>query len=156
MNPALRTAATGMLAQQTRTEVIANNLANVNTTAFKRSRAHFVDLLYQTLQGTTTIAGTDSETLPAVQVGRGTRLAGVFRMQGNGPIEATQRSLDIAIEGDGFLQVQMENGLTGYTRDGALQISDQACSLTPSATRSSPASACPTMRTTSPSRATAS
>lgn len=130
MNPALRTAATGMLAQQTRTEVIANNLANVNTTGFKRSRAHFVDLLYQTVQGTATIAGTDSETMPAIQVGRGTRLAGVHRLHANGPVEATQRPLDVAIEGDGFFQVQLENGQPAFTRDGSFQISDQGVLVT--------------------------
>src|ERR1700675_2467061 len=106
MDPALRTAATGMAAQQTRTEVIANNLANVNTTGFKRSRAHFVDLLYQTVQSTGTIGGADAETTPVIQVGRGTRLAGVQRVAAQGPIEATQRPLDVAIEGEGFLQVQ--------------------------------------------------
>jgi flagellar basal-body rod protein FlgG len=130
MNPALRTAATGMLAQQTRTEVIANNLANVNTTGFKRSRAHFVDLLYQTVQGAATVVGTDAGTTPAIQVGRGTRLAGVQRLHGNGPVEATQRPLDIAIEGDGFLQVQLEDGGVAYTRDGTLQMSDQGVLVT--------------------------
>lgn len=130
MNPTLRTAATGMLAQQTRTEVIANNLANVNTTGFKRSRAHFADLLYQTVQGPATIAGTDAEALPAIQIGRGTRLAGVQRMHANGPVEATQRALDLAIEGEGFFQVQMDNGTVAYTRDGSLQISDQGVLVT--------------------------
>ncbi|MHB1297440.1 MAG: flagellar basal-body rod protein FlgG [Gemmatimonadaceae bacterium] len=130
MNPALRTAASGMLAQQTRTEVIANNLANVNTTGFKRSRAHFVDLLYQTVQGATTVAGADAETMPAVQVGRGTRLAGVQRLHANGPVEATQRPLDLALEGDGFFQVMLDNGNSAYTRDGSFQISDQGMIVT--------------------------
>jgi flagellar basal-body rod protein FlgG len=130
MNPALRTAASGMLAQQTRTEVIANNLANVNTTGFKRSRAHFVDLLYQTVQGVANIAGADADSTPAVQIGRGTRLAAVTRLHANGPLEATNRPLDIAIEGEGFLQVQMENGTIAYTRDGSLQISDQGVLVT--------------------------
>lgn len=130
MNPALRTAATGMLAQQTRTEVIANNLANVNTTAFKRSRAHFVDLLYQTVQGTATVANADADSTPAVQIGRGTRLAAVTRLHANGPLEATNRPLDLAIEGEGFLQVQLENGNLAYTRDGSLQVSDQGVLVT--------------------------
>ncbi|MFO0095509.1 MAG: flagellar basal body protein, partial [Gemmatimonadaceae bacterium] len=69
MDPALRAAASGMMAQQTRTEIIANNLANVNTSGFKRSRAHFEDLLYQTVQGTQVIGGNEAETLPAIQVG---------------------------------------------------------------------------------------
>ncbi|MEO8623082.1 MAG: flagellar basal-body rod protein FlgG [bacterium] len=125
MNPALRTAASGMMAQQTRTEVIANNLANVNTTGFKRSRAQFQDLLYQTLQGTTVIGSPDANTASAIQVGRGTHLAGVLRMQAQGTLEQTGRPLDMAIEGEGFFQVQLPNGTTAYTRDGGFQISDQ-------------------------------
>lgn len=130
MNPALRTAATGMAAQQTRTEVIANNLANVNTTAFKRSRAQFEDLLYQTMQGPSVLGGPDANTSPSVQVGRGTRLAAVQRLQSQGPLEETQRSLDVAIDGEGFFQVQLPNGNTAYTRDGSLQISDQGVLVT--------------------------
>jgi flagellar basal-body rod protein FlgG len=130
MNPALRTAATGMMAQQTRTEVIANNLANVSTTGFKRSRAHFVDLLYQTVQTASTIAGAGANTTSAIQVGRGTRLAGVERLHAQGALEATQRPLDLAIEGEGFLQVQLDNGKVAFTRDGSLQISDQGTLVT--------------------------
>lgn len=130
MNPALRAAATGMMAQQTRTEVIANNLANVNTTGFKRSRAHFVDLLYQTVQGATAVGGSDAATTPAIQVGRGTRLAGVQRLHTQGPVEQTQRPTDLAIEGEGFFQVQMANGEIAYTRDGSLEISDQGTLVT--------------------------
>jgi flagellar basal-body rod protein FlgG len=119
-----------MAAQQTRTEVIANNLANVNTTGFKRSRAHFVDLLYQTVQSAGTIGSAGADTTSAIQVGRGTRLAGVERLHSQGPVEATQRPLDIAIEGEGFLQVQMDNGQVAFTRDGSLQISDQGVLVT--------------------------
>ncbi len=125
MNPALRTAASGMMAQQIRTEVIANNLANVNTTGFKRSRAQFEDLLYQTVQGTSVIGAPDANTQGAIQVGRGTRLAGVMRMHSQGTLEQTGRPLDMAIEGEGFFQVQLTGGGTGYTRDGSFQISDQ-------------------------------
>src|SRR5215217_4565786 len=102
MNPALRTAATGMAAQQTRTEVIANNLANVNTTGFKRSRAQFEDLLYQTLQQSSIIGGPDAHTTAAIQVGRGTHLAGIMRENAQGSLEPTGRPLDVAIEGEGF------------------------------------------------------
>ncbi|MEP7346642.1 MAG: flagellar hook-basal body complex protein, partial [Gemmatimonadaceae bacterium] len=80
MDPALRTAATGMMAQQLRTEVIANNLANVNTTGFKRSRARFEDLLYQTVQSPAILGAPDSNTIPAIQIGRGTRLSAVQRL----------------------------------------------------------------------------
>ncbi len=125
MNPALRTAATGMMAQQTRTEVIANNLANVNTTGFKRSRAQFQDLLYQTLQNPSVLGNPDSNTSTAIQVGRGTHLSGVLREDAQGSLEATGRPLDVAIEGEGYFQVQLPNGGTAYTRDGGFQISDQ-------------------------------
>ncbi len=130
MDPALRAAATGMMAQQTRTEVIANNLANVNTTGFKRSRAHFEDLLYQTVQGTQILGDPDSNTSPAIQVGRGTKLAGVQRVHEQGALEQTTRNLDVAIEGEGFLQVQLPSGDMAYTRDGSLQISDQGLLVT--------------------------
>ena len=118
------------MAQQTRTEVIANNLANVNTTGFKRSRAHFEDLLYQTVQDATVIAAPDALTMPAIQVGRGTRLSSVQRLHQQGPIEPTGRSLDVAIEGDGFFPVQMPNGTLAYTRDGNFSISDQGTLVT--------------------------
>lgn len=130
MDPALRAAASGMMAQQTRTEIIANNLANVNTPGFKRSRAHFEDLLYQTVQGQQVLGQTDSQTAPAIQVGRGTRLAAVQRLHEQGPIEQSGRNLDVAIEGDGFFQVQLPNGELSYTRDGSFQISDQGVLVT--------------------------
>jgi flagellar basal-body rod protein FlgG len=130
MNPAHRTAATGMLAQQTRTEVIANNLANVNTSAFKRSRAHFEDLLYQTVRGPAVTGSQEANTLPSIQVGRGTHLSAVQRLHAQGPVEPTSRPLDVAIEGDGFFQVQLPNGLLGYTRDGSFSISDTGTLVT--------------------------
>ena len=93
-DPSLRTAASGMIAQQTRVDVIANNLANVNTTAFKRSRAHFEDLLYQTIQGTQLVGELDEGSLPAIQVGRGVRLAATPRVDTQGSFEPTGRALD--------------------------------------------------------------
>ena len=130
MDPALRAAASGMNAQQVRTEVIANNLANVNTTGFKRSRASFEDLLYQTVQGTTVLGAIDAQTAPAIQVGRGTHLAAVQRLHAQGSLEQTSRPFDLAIEGEGFLQVNLPNGNVAYTRDGSLQISDQGTLVT--------------------------
>jgi flagellar basal-body rod protein FlgG len=130
MDPALRAAASGMRAQQTRQEVIANNLANVNTTGYKRSRANFEDLLYQTVTGPQVIGGPAANTLPAVQIGRGVRLSGIQKDHAQGNIETTQNPLDVAIEGDGFLQVQLPNGQMGYTRDGKLQLSDQGVLVT--------------------------
>ncbi|MGQ0766197.1 MAG: flagellar basal-body rod protein FlgG [Gemmatimonadota bacterium] len=130
MDPALRTAATGMKAQQTRTEVIANNLANVNTTGFKKSRAHFEDLLYQTVQSPAVTGTPDNNTSPAIQVGRGTRLNAVQRHHAQGPVEQTSRPLDLAIEGEGFFQIQLPNGTMAYTRDGSFGISDTGTLVT--------------------------
>lgn len=130
MDPAIRTAATGMRAQQARIEVISNNLANVNTTAFKRSRAHFEDLLYQTEQGAATVEAPDASTLNEVQIGRGTRLAAVQRNDQQGPLEQTGRPTDLAIEGHGYFQVTLPNGQPAYTRDGNFSISDQGVLVT--------------------------
>ncbi|MGI9626408.1 MAG: flagellar basal-body rod protein FlgG [Longimicrobiales bacterium] len=125
MDPSLRASASGMMAQQTRVEVISNNLANVSTTGFKRSRPHFEDLLYQTVQEAQLIQGDNSGSLGAIQVGRGTRLAAVQRTGAQGTLEPTNRPLDMAIEGPGFFQVQLPDGGIGYTRDGSLGLSDE-------------------------------
>jgi flagellar basal-body rod protein FlgG len=130
MNPALNTAATGMAAQQTRTDVIANNLANVNTTSFKSSRPNFVDLLYQTVQGQQTVGSGDANTTQAIQVGRGTRLVGIERVQSQGALAQTSSPTDIGINGEGYFQVQQANGQLSYTRDGSFQISDQGTLVT--------------------------
>ena len=130
MDPALRSAATGMMAQQRRVEVISNNLANVNTTGFKRSRAHFEDLLYETVQGPQTVEGSDANATEGMQIGRGTRLAAVQRVEIQGPIEETGRPLDLAIEGDGYFKVQLPDGTDAYTRDGSFTISDKGTLVT--------------------------
>ncbi|MFN0097801.1 MAG: flagellar basal-body rod protein FlgG [Gemmatimonadaceae bacterium] len=130
MNPALRIAATGMAAQQKRTEVIANNLANVNTTAFKRSRASFEDLLYQAVREVQVVGNTDAETVSAIQIGRGTRLAAVNRINEQGALEQTGRPLDVAVEGEGLFAVRLNTGQQVYTRDGAFEISDQGVLVT--------------------------
>jgi flagellar basal-body rod protein FlgG len=130
MNPALNTAATGMAAQQTRTDVIANNLANVNTTSFKASRPNFVDLLYQTVQGAQTVGSGDANTTQAIQVGRGTRLVGIERVESQGSLAATSSPTDVGINGEGYFQVQQSNGTISYTRDGSFQISDQGSLVT--------------------------
>ena len=130
MDPSLRTSASGMMAQQTRIEVIANNLANVNTTGFKRSRAHFEDLLYQTVQGATASGDPAVQALPSVQIGRGTRLAAVRRIEGQGAIEPTGRDLDLAIEGEGYFQVELPDGRIAYTRDGSFTRSEDGALVT--------------------------
>ena len=118
---ALYTAATGMTAQQLRLDAISNNLANVNTTGFKKSRAEFQDLFYETIQapGATSAAGA---TLPSgVQVGSGVRLASISKVVSQGDRVNTGAELDMAIEGQGFFQVEKPGGETLYTRDGTFK-----------------------------------
>lgn len=121
MVTALYTAATGMEAQQTKVNVIANNLANVNTTGFKRSRADFQDLLYQNSRTVGSAATMNTEVPTGIQIGHGVRTAAVSKIYEVGDIKKTGRDLDVAIEGQGFLQVRMPNGDTAYTRAGALK-----------------------------------
>ena len=125
MLPALFTAATGMQAQQTNIDVIANNLANVNTTGFKRGRADFQDLLYQTLRQAGAPSSNETEIPTGIQVGLGSRLAAVQRINLQGALVVTENQLDIAIDGDGFLQILLPNGDTTYTRAGALKLDSQ-------------------------------
>jgi flagellar basal-body rod protein FlgG len=121
-----------MVAQQKRVEVIANNLANVNTTGFKRSRAHFEDLLYQMVQAPSTVDGSGAQGVPGIQVGRGTRLSAVQRIDAQGALEQTSRPLDLAIDGEGYFSVLMPDGTVSYTRDGSFSISDQGMIVTTS------------------------
>jgi len=124
MNPSLRTSASGMLAQQKMIDVIANNLANVNTTGFKRSRVSFQDVLYQTVRGAELVSYQGSEVVAPIQIGKGVRVAGVLRLHSQGAPEMTQRPLDLAIDGAGMFQVERPDGTIGYTRDGAFTLSD--------------------------------
>ena len=121
MIKALYTASTGMKVQQTNVDVISNNLANVNTSGFKRSQADFQDLIYLVLQepGSETAAGNQSPT--GLEVGSGARLVSTTKVFTQGVLEPTGRSLDIAIQGEGFLPVSLPDGSIVYTRDGALR-----------------------------------
>jgi len=130
MNSSLRTSASGMIAQQRTIDVIANNLANVNTSGFKRSRASFEDVLYETLQGVRVVNYSASETTGPIQIGRGVRLAAVLRLHSQGVSEETQRPLDAAIEGAGFFQIQRPDGTIAYTRDGSFNLSDTGALVT--------------------------
>jgi flagellar basal-body rod protein FlgG len=130
MDAGLRTAASGMAAQQLRVDTIANNLANVNTTGFKRSRVSFEDAMYQIIQGTQLVNYDGAETIAPVQIGRGVRLAGILRIDSQGDLENTGRPLDIAVQGDGFFQVQRPDGSLAYTRDGTFSISDTGSIVT--------------------------
>ena len=122
---ALYTAATGMEAQQLNIDVIANNIANVTTTGFKRSRAEFSDLLYQEYRRVGTQSSDSGTIVPAgVQVGLGVKPVSVYRINEQGSLIPTNNQLDIAIKGRGFLQVTLPDGSTAYTRDGALKLSN--------------------------------
>ncbi|HEY8195205.1 MAG TPA: flagellar basal-body rod protein FlgG [Hyphomicrobium sp.] len=117
---ALSIAATGMSAQQTNVEVIANNVANINTTGFKRSRAEFTDLLYETERAAGTPARDDETIIPeGNQVGLGVRLVAIRHLSMQGTLAPTGNSYDLALNGNGYFQVQGENNEILYTRDGA-------------------------------------
>jgi len=118
---AFSTAATGMSAQQMMVDVTANNLANINTNGFKRSQIDFQDLLYVRMKefGSEVAPGVISPS--GTEVGSGVRVAGTVKVFTGGELVNTDRDLDVAISGDGFLQVSMPDGTTRYTRDGSLQ-----------------------------------
>lgn len=118
MMRSLLTAATGMEAQQLNIDTISNNLANVNTTAFKRSRANFHDLLYQTLRAPGQSATTGTVVPGGVQIGAGTKLSSVDKLFTAGAIQVTGNELDFMVEGDGFFRIQREDGQLAYTRSG--------------------------------------
>ena len=117
---ALWTAASGMQAQQLNIDVIANNLANVNTTGFKKSRADFQDLMYQNMK-TTGAPSTSSTQTSGIQVGLGSTPAAVTKVFTPGNITQTGNEMDLAIEGDGFFQIQMPDGSTAYSRAGSFK-----------------------------------
>ncbi|OQX92728.1 MAG: flagellar basal body rod protein FlgG [candidate division Zixibacteria bacterium 4484_95] len=123
MIKSLRTAASGMSAQQMNVDVIANNLANVNTTGYKKSKIEFQDILYQRLRS----AGSESaagSTVPIdLEVGYGTRPVATQRLFSMGSLQMTGNPLDLSIEGNGFFQVLLPDGTIGYTRDGSFKLS---------------------------------
>ena len=116
-------AATGMLAQQRNVEVVSNNLANMNTTAFQRRRTEFHDLIYQDLRRVGTTSSDAGTIVPTgVQIGLGVKLAAVYRIHEQGNLEATDNTLDLAIQGKGFFQILLPDGTTAYSRDGTFQL----------------------------------
>ncbi|WP_313433921.1 flagellar basal-body rod protein FlgG [Novosphingobium sp.] len=122
----LSIASTGMLAQQTNVDVISNNIANMNTTAFKRQRAEFQDLLYQQVSrpgANTSDSGTKVPT--GIQIGAGVRTGGVYRITEQGALTNTGNTYDMAIDGPGYFQITMPSGDVAYTRAGSFQLSDQ-------------------------------
>ncbi|MBL7202873.1 MAG: flagellar basal-body rod protein FlgG [Desulfobacteraceae bacterium] len=122
MQRALWIASTGMQAQTLNIDVIANNLANVNTTGFKRSRADFQDLLYHSLRAAGTASAQGSEVPTGIQIGHGTRPVATQKIFSQGDYQQTQNQLDMAIEGHGFFQIIQPNGEAAYSRAGSFKL----------------------------------
>ncbi|GGX36413.1 flagellar basal-body rod protein FlgG [Pigmentiphaga litoralis] len=125
MMRALWIAKTGLDSQQTQLDVISNNLANVSTNGFKRSRAVFEDLLYQTIRPAGTQATQLNQVPAGLTVGTGSRPIATVRNFTQGALQQTSSSTDVAINGQGFFQVQMPDGTLAYTRDGSFQVDGQ-------------------------------
>jgi len=125
MNLSLYSAATGMEAQELNLNTIANNLANVNTPGFKRSKIEFQDLLYQKPRASGADAGNGNLTPTGLEVGNGSRAAATSKIFTQGQLSQTGQQLDLALQGDGFFAVQRPDGTIGYTRDGSFKLNAQ-------------------------------
>ncbi len=130
MNRALRTAATGMFAQQLNVDLIAHNLANVNTTGFKKTRPEFQDLMYQTLKVSGTSTDPNIQEASEIQVGNGAVPVATTRNFSQGDIQPTNNQLDFAIQGEGFFEIRRPDGTFGYTRDGTFKVSAEGTLVT--------------------------
>ena len=122
MMRSLWTAASGMVTQQFNIDTIANNLSNVNTTGFKKSRPEFEDLIYQTQLMAGTPATEITEIPTGIQVGHGARVSATQKMFSQGSLQSTENKLDLALEGEGFFKVQLYDGTDAYTRDGGWKV----------------------------------
>ena len=129
-NQALQVARSGLDAQNRRMQVIANNLANVNTTGFKRDRASFETLAYQQIIAAGMSSSAENKYATGLNLGTGVQMTGTERMNTQGSISTTGNSLDLAIEGSGFFQVQMPDGRTAYTRAGNFSLSPEGTIVT--------------------------
>jgi flagellar basal-body rod protein FlgG len=138
MNPALWAAKTGLDAQQTRMTVTAHNLANVNTSGFKKGRAVFEDLLYQNVKQVGAATSQDTQAPSGLSLGTGVRVVATEKNYSQGNLVQTSSPLDLAINGRGFFQIQMPDGTTGYTRDGSFQTNAQGELVTASGYRVQP------------------
>jgi flagellar basal-body rod protein FlgG len=125
MNPALWAAKTGLDAQQTRMAVVSNNLANVNTTGFKKSRAVFEDLLYQNVRQVGAATSQDTEAPSGMSLGTGVRVVATEKNYTQGNLNQTGNPLDLAVNGRGFFQILLPDGTLAYTRAGDFQLSSQ-------------------------------
>jgi flagellar basal-body rod protein FlgG len=123
---ALYIASTGMAAQERNVEVISNNIANMRTTGYKKQRAEFQDLLYQTLRRAGSSTSDQGTMVPAgIEIGSGVKTAATPRVMSQGTVSPTEKELDIAIRGEGFFAIQMPDGTTTYTRDGSFERSPE-------------------------------
>jgi flagellar basal-body rod protein FlgG len=130
MDASMWIAKTGLDAQQMRMSVISNNLANVNTTGFKRDRASFEDMLYQNIRQPGSQVTADNQSPTGLMLGTGVRLVATEKMHMQGSIMTTQNAFDMAITGDGFFQIQQPDGTFAYTRDGSFKISAEGQMVT--------------------------
>ncbi len=135
---ALWTSASGMGAQQTNLDVISNNIANVNTVGFKRSRANFEDLIYQDIKDPGVMSSNETRVPSGIQIGLGVKLSDVSKIFTQGSLIKTDKPLDLAIQGDGFFKIELPGGGEAYTRAGNFQIDNEGYIVTPNGYRLSP------------------
>lgn len=143
MIKSLWTAKTGLSAQQQQLDVITNNLSNVNTSGFKRSRAVFEDLLYQNVRQPGAMNNAQDSLPSGLQVGSGVRMVATERLHTQGALNNTENSRDLAINGKGYFQVLMPDGARAYTRDGSFQVNEDGQMVTASGLPLEPAIFCP-------------
>jgi len=124
-NAALHVARTGLDAQNMRMQVIANNLANVNTTGFKRDRASFETLAYQAMTAPGAASSESTRFATGTNLGSGVQINGTAKVETQGSLQTTDNALDLAVEGSGFFQIQLPDGRVGYTRDGSFHLSSE-------------------------------
>jgi len=128
---ALNIATTGMIAQQFNVDTISNNIANINTTGFKRQRPEFQDLLYQDQRRVGTNSSDSGTVVPTgIQLGLGVRTAATYRINEQGALLLTDNQFDLALQGEGFFQITLPNGETAYSRDGSFQLSSDGTLVT--------------------------
>lgn len=147
MMRALNTAASGMAAQQTNVDVIAHNLANVNTTGFRKQRAEFEDLIYQTIRTPGGTTGEGQKLPTGIQIGEGVRVVSTTQMHHQGSLLQTESTLDVAVEGDGFFQVTRPGGQIAYTRAGNFRVDAEGRLVTVDGYQVEPAISIPTNAT---------
>ena len=139
MDASMWIAKTGLDAQQTRMSVISNNLANVNTTGFKRDRASFEDMLYQNLRQPGAQVGADAQAPTGLLLGTGVRIVATEKTHTQGSLVTTKNALDLAVQGEGFFQIAQPDGTIAYTRDGAFKLSATGQLVTPNGAPLQPA-----------------